>query len=125
MINLFSLVHTNVWGPANISSISGAKWFLIFIDDCTKVTWIFLLKQKFEVSSICINFVSMIKNQFGVTIKKITSDNAKDYFNLTLNSFCQKEGIIHKSSSVRTPQENGAAERKNGHLLNQTTALLS
>ena len=66
----------------------------------------------------------MIKNQFGVGIKRIRSDNAKDYFNLVLNSFCQKEGIIHQSSCVNTPQQNGVAERKNGHLLDQTRALL-
>ena len=39
----------------------------------------------------------MITTQFGVTIKKIRSDNTKDYFNITLNSFCKKEGNIHVS----------------------------
>ena len=48
----------------------------------------------------------------------------KDYFNHSLNSFCQKEGIIHESTCVKTPQQNGIAERKNGHLLNQTRAML-
>jgi len=111
-------------GPANVPNISGAKWFLTFIDDCTWVTWVFLLKQKSEISSVFIQFVSMIKNQFGVNIKRIRLDNARDYFNLVHNSFCQKEGIIHESSCVNTPQQNGIAERKNGHLLNQTKALL-
>lgn len=120
----FYLVHTDVWGPANIPNISGAKWFLTFIDDCTRVTWVFLLKQKSEVSSVFLQFVSMIKNQFGVNIKRIRFDNANDYFNLVLNSFCQKEGIIHESSCVNTPQQNGIVERKNGHLLDQTRALL-
>ena len=92
---LFYLVHTDVWGPSHIPNILGAKWFLTFIDDCTRVTWVFLLKQKSEVSSDFIQFVSMIKNQFGVNIKRIRSDNARDYFNLVLNSFCQKKGIIH------------------------------
>jgi len=120
----FVLVYTDVWGPSNIPNISGARWFLTFIDDCTRVTWVFLLKQKSKVSSRFIQFVSMIKNQFGVNIKRIRSDNAKDYFNLVLNSFCQKEGIIHESSCVNTPQQNGIAKRKNGHLLDQTRALL-
>ena len=34
----FSLVHTDVWGPANVLNISCAKWFLTFIDDCTRAT---------------------------------------------------------------------------------------
>jgi len=45
----------------------------------------------------------MIKNQFGVSIKRIRSDNAKDYFNLVLNSFFQKQGIIHESLCFKTP----------------------
>src|ERR1051325_3805765 len=69
----FFLVHTDVWGPAYVPNISGAKWFLTFIDDCTRVTWVFLLKQKSEVSSVFFQFVSMIKNQFGVGIKRIRS----------------------------------------------------
>jgi len=52
------------------------------------------------------------------------SDNAKDYFNHDLISFCQKEGIIHESSCAKTPQQNEIAERKNRHLLDQTRALL-
>lgn len=52
------------------------------------------------------------------------SDNARDYFNQTLSPYLEKEGIIHESSCVNTPQQNGVAERKNGHLLATTRALL-
>ena len=41
-----------------------------------------------------------------------------------LSPFFQKEGIIHQSSCVDTPQQNGVAERKNRHLLETTRALL-
>lgn len=37
---------------------------------------------------------------------------------------CQNEGIIHESSCVKTPQQNGIAERKNGHLLDQTHVMV-
>ena len=43
------LVHTNVCGPMNISSIGGNKYFLTFIDDFSRKTWIYLLKSKDEV----------------------------------------------------------------------------
>ena len=66
----------------------------------------------------------MVKNQFRVSIKWVRSDNAKDYFNQTPSSYFQKEGIIHESSCVDSPQQNGVAKRKNGHLLNVTRALL-
>lgn len=56
----FDLVHSDVWGPASISNISSAKWFVSFIDDCTRVTWIFLMKDKFEVFQLIVNFYRII-----------------------------------------------------------------
>ncbi|RVW50730.1 hypothetical protein CK203_073311 [Vitis vinifera] len=66
----------------------------------------------------------MVKNQFNVTIKKFQSNNAIDCFNQVLTPFFQYEGIIHESSCVNTPQQNGVAKRKNGHLLDTTRAFL-
>jgi transposase InsO family protein len=120
----FSLIHSDIWGPSTVVNISGARWFVSFIDDCTRVSWVFLLKQKSDVSHIFPIFYDMINTQFGVGIKRFRSDNAKDFFNQNLSSFFQKRGIIHESSCVNTPQQNGIAERKNGHLLACTRAFL-
>ena len=120
----FYLIHSDIWGPSTISNVSGARWFVSFIDDCTRVTWIFLHKHKSDVSTVLPNFCSRIKNQFGVSVKKFRSNNARDYFNQTLNSFFQKEGILHESSCVNTPLQNRVVERKNGDLLIKTRPLL-
>ena len=82
------------------------------------------MKHKFQVSSTFVQFVTTSKNQFGVNIKRIRSDNDRDYFNLEFNFVFQEEGIIREYSCVSTPQQNGIAERKNGHVLEQTRAVL-
>lgn len=51
-------------------------------------------------------------------------DNARDYFHQVLTPYFQKEGMLHESSCVNTSQQNGVAERKNGHLLETTHALM-
>jgi len=66
----------------------------------------------------------MIQTQFGTTIKKLRTDNAKDYFNTHLHNYFQQEGIIHETSCIDMPQQNGVAERKMRHLLNVTRTLL-
>ena len=48
----FMVVHSDVWGPAKISSLNGARWFVSFIDDHTRMTWVCLMKSKNEVSSL-------------------------------------------------------------------------
>ncbi|KAJ9701255.1 hypothetical protein PVL29_006553 [Vitis rotundifolia] len=109
----FHLIHSDIWGPLTIPNVFGARWFVSLNDDCTRVTWIFLLKQKSDVSIVIPNFHSMVQNQFGVKIKSFRTDNARDYFNQTLSPYFQSQGILHDSSC-----------RKNGHLLNTTRALL-
>ena len=104
--------------------MNGARWFVSLIDEYTRVTWIFLLKQKSDVSIVIPDFHSMVQNQFGVQIKSFRTNNARDYFNQILSTYFQLQGILHDSSCVNTPQQNGVVERKNWHLLNTTRALL-
>lgn len=121
----FRLISFTVtFGGSTVSNISGTKWFVSFIDDCTQVTWVYLLKNKSDVSYVFPNFANMIKTQFNTPIKRFRSDNARDYFNQIMSSFFKNEGIIHESSCVNTPQQNGVVERKMGHLLSITRSLL-
>ena len=96
----------------------------MLVDDCTRLTWVHLLKSKTEIIDVIKNFFSMVRNQFGVSIKRFRSDNAKDYFNTNLASFFRDLNIIQESSCVNTPHQNGLAERKIGHLVTITRALL-
>ena len=85
----FYLIHSNVWGPSWIPNYSGPKWFITFIDDCTQMCWVFLLKDKTTIRSVLITFCKMIQTQFGTTIKRLIIDNAKDYFNTHLQNYFQ------------------------------------
>jgi len=37
------LMHTDVWGPASISSIGGKQYFVTFIDDHSRKVWVYFL----------------------------------------------------------------------------------
>ena len=52
----FFLIHNDIWGPSTIPNISGFKWFVTFIDDCTRVSWIYLLKNKYDVNFFFLSF---------------------------------------------------------------------
>jgi len=45
----FMLIHSDVWGPCSVTSLSGFKWFVTFIDCYTRMTWIYMLRGKHEV----------------------------------------------------------------------------
>ena len=120
----FSLIHTDVWGPAPQSTHNGKKWFINFVDDCTRVTWVYLLKHKSDVCDVFRSFHQMIATQFNTYIKVIRSDNGGEYFKTELIEFMNSNGILHQTTCPYSPQQNGVAERKNRHILEVTRSLL-
>ncbi|RDY14664.1 hypothetical protein CR513_00246, partial [Mucuna pruriens] len=111
----FSIVHSDIWGPSRVTSF-GFNYFVTFIDEYSRCTWVYLMKERSELLSILMSFSKEVENQFGKTIKILRSDNAKEYFSSELNSYLSSKGILHQSTCPHTPQQNGIAERKNRHL---------
>ena len=70
------------------------------------------------------NFHSRIQTEFHTKIQILRIENGTEYFNHSLSTYLQENGIIHQSSCVDTPQQNGVAERKNRHILEVARALL-
>jgi len=81
------------------------------------------MKNRSEYS-IFQSFFNEIKNQFGVSIRILRSDNAREYFSHSFNTFMKSHGILHQASCGYIPQQNGVAERKNRHLVETTHTLL-
>ena len=121
---LGDLIHLDVWGPYRVTSVEGFKYFLTIVDDFTRATWIYLLKSKDEVIFKFISFSNILKNQFGINIKMIRSDNGTEFLNNKMESFCIDNGIMHQTSCVGTPQQNGVVERKHRHILNVARSLV-
>lgn len=77
---------------------------------------------KSEVSTLLQNFCAMADKQFGKSVKMIRTDNGTEF--MVLKSYFQKNGIVHQTSCVDTPQQNGRVERKHRHILNIARACL-
>ena len=92
---LFSIVHSDAWSPSRIVTLTGHKWFVTFIDDFSRTTWVYLLKEKREMCHVFQIFHKMIHTQFGTEIKILWSDNMKECDNSGLSSYLASNGIIH------------------------------
>ena len=113
----FNLVHSAIWGPCLVVSQTSFHYFVTFVDDYSRLTWLYLMKNRYELLSHFCAFHAEIQNQFNVSIKTLRTDNAGEYFSNVLGSYLSEHGIIHQSSCADTPSQNGVAERKNRHLL--------
>ena len=94
-------------------SPTGFKYFVTFVDYFSRVTWLYLMKIHYELFSHFIAFYAEIQTQFHVPVQILRNDNAKKYLSKPFQSFMLQHGIIHQTSCVDTPSQNGIAERNN------------
>jgi histone deacetylase 1/2 len=109
------LIFSDVWGPA-IDSFGRKKYYVSFIDDYSKFTWIYLLRYKSEV----FKYFQEFQNR---KILALQSDWGGEYEKP--NSFFRTVGISHFVSCPHTHQQNGPAERKHRHIVEMGLALLA
>ena len=64
------------------------------------------------------------QNEFEVKLKKIRSDNGKEFDNKNIEAYCDEVGIKYEVSATYTPQQNGVVKRKNQTLITLTRTML-
>ncbi|KAM1692791.1 hypothetical protein PS2_031824 [Malus domestica] len=121
---LFELVHSDIWGPSRVESFDGYRYYVTFIDDYSRVTWLYLLKLKSDLFDAFKDFHNLITNQFSSKLYMLRSDNGIEYTSNNMSNYLSNHGILHQTSCVGTPQQNGVAERKNQDLLEKTRSLM-
>lgn len=59
----------------HVPSTSSARYFLLFVDDCSRFSWLYFLHTKDQALPTFIKFKSLVENQFHSTLKYLQSDN--------------------------------------------------
>jgi histone deacetylase 1/2 len=120
---VLELIHTDVWGPSPINSISGFKYYVHFIDDSSRFTWIYPLKQKSDTIHAFMQFKNMVEKQFNKRIKIIQCDGGGEF--KPVQKVALETGIQFRMSCPYTSQQNGRAERKHRHVAELGLTLLA
>jgi transposase InsO family protein len=110
---VLDLIHSDVCGLMRVESVSGFKYFVLFIDDYSKKTWIYFLKTKDEVFDRFQEFRALVENQTSRKIRVLRFDNRGEYTSKEFVDCCTTTGIKKKLIVPYNPQQNGVDERKN------------
>lgn len=122
--SVLDLVHTDVCGPMQTKSPSGKRYILTFIDDFSRYTVIYLLREKSEVEDKVKEYIEMAKTKFSKTPKVIRSDRGREYVNKEVIEYLKTQGIQIQYTTPYTPQQNGVAERKNRSLVEMARCMV-
>lgn len=118
------LVHSDVCGPIEVESNGGNKYFVTFIDDATRKTWIYILKTKSQVFETFQKFHVMVERETESKLKCLRTDNGGEYTSHEFKNYCAQYGIRHVKTVPGTPQHNGVAERMNRTIVEKVRCML-
>ncbi|CAL2270573.1 unnamed protein product [Prunus armeniaca] len=118
------LVHVDLCGPMRNDSIAGNKYFMLLIDDFSRMTWVYFLRYKSDAFNCFRKFKAMTELQSGFKIKCLRSDRGGEFKSSEFDLFCEKEGIQRQFTLAHTPQQNGVVERKNKTVIEMAKSML-
>ena len=97
------LLHSNVFGPVDVPSIGRSVYYVSFIDDLSRRTWVYFLKSKAEVFNHFKEFKAMVELQTRNKIVCLRTDNGSDFFSNDFNTFCKYCGIKRENITFYSP----------------------
>ena len=106
------------------SSLSGYVYYVSFIDDFSRKTWIYFMKNKDEVFSKFKEFKALIENHTEKKIKTFRSDNGGEFTSNEFKDLCKESRNKREFSTPYNPQQNGVAKRKNRIIMEAARAML-
>ena len=77
----------------SVHSFSGYSYYITFIDDYSRKTWIYFLKAKLEVFERFREFKTLVENQIERKIRVLRTNNAGEYTSNEFLEYCSVEGI--------------------------------
>ncbi|GKV24493.1 hypothetical protein SLEP1_g34100 [Rubroshorea leprosula] len=122
---VLDLVHSDLCGLINPTSNGGKQYFITFVDDYSRKTWVYFLQTKSEALAAFKNFKVLAENEVGRSVKVLRTDHGGEFNSKEFVDFCESNGIKRQLTAALTPQQNGVCERRNCTNMNMVRSLMS
>ncbi|GJV00734.1 ribonuclease H-like domain-containing protein [Tanacetum coccineum] len=119
----FDIIHSDVW-TSPIPSLSGFKYYVLFLDHYSQFVWVYPLVNKSDVMSKFVLFRNYVRTQFKCEIKSFQCDHGGEFDNRRLHTLFAKNGIQFRFSCPQTSQQNRKSERMVSTINNLIRTLL-
>jgi transposase InsO family protein len=118
------LIHSDIW-ISPVLSTNGYKYYIIFVDDFSRYTWLIPLKHKSDALEQFAKFKCLTENLFSLRIKQLQTDGGGEHSSTAFSKFLANHGIFHRTTCLHTSQQNGIAVRKHRHIIETGLSLLA
>jgi len=118
------LIHSDLAGPMATTSLGGAKYFLLFIDDYSRYTTVYTIRNKSAVIDCFRNYKAEVENQYSQKIKRFQSDGGGEYTSTAFSKLLLEAGIVREQTAPYSPEQNGVSERVNRTIIGRAKPML-
>ena len=116
-------MHTYVWGPTQVSSLGGSCYYVTFIDDATRKTWVYCIRKKYDVFDTFKKWKALVENETEKRLKCLRSETRGEYCSKDFDDYCSYHGIHREKTFPGTTQENGGSERMNRTIMEHAKSM--
>ena len=103
-------IHSDIWRPAPVQMKRNKHYYITFIDNCTRFTYLYFLVQKSEAFTTYKILKVWCLTQLGSCIKVLYSDCRGEYLDKEFVLYLQKQGTEQKLTVHNISSQNGVAE---------------
>lgn len=104
------VVNSHICGPFEVPSLGGSRYFTIFVDEHTRMLWLYTISLKSEAFEVFKKFKVLIEKEIGKKIKILRAYRCDEYTLKEFEAYFRNEGIKHEVTSPYRIQHNGLAK---------------
>ncbi|KAF8713823.1 GAG-pre-integrase domain, partial [Rhizoctonia solani] len=109
--DILKLMHSDLCGPMPIAAIGRYQYFLVTIDDKSRMMFVHILKGKSKYASRFRELKSSIKNLTGKKIKILRTNGGGKFRSEVFENWLKSNGIQHQVTEPYSSQSNGVAKQ--------------
>ena len=102
--DILEIVHTDLCGPIGVESYSGEKFFILFVDDYSRMMTIMYLREKSEAFEKFKWYLATVEKKIGKRFKCLRLDRGGEFISNESNNFFIERGIKRQVSALGTPE---------------------
>ena len=105
--DILKIVHTYLCGPIGVESYSEEKFFILLVDEYSRMIIFMYLREKSEAFEKFKWYLARVEKETGKILKCLRLDRGGEFISNKFNSFCIKRGIKRQVSALGTLKKNG------------------
>ena len=91
--DILEIVHTDLCGPIGIESYTREKFFILFVDDYSRMMTVMYLRNKSKAFEKFEWYLARVEKEIGKRLKCLRSDRGGEFISNEFNNFCIERGI--------------------------------